>query len=60
MYGEAGPTGFDLARFLAANGVAAWRGAVATAASQWDRVKTDARDAMHLARGCCDWERSSR
>lgn len=26
------------------------RGAVATAASQWDRVKTDARDAMHLAR----------
>lgn len=48
---EAGPTGFDLARFLAANGVEC----VVAAPSKLqrpsgDRVKTDARDAMHLAR----------
>jgi transposase len=48
---EAGPTGFDLARFLNGSGVRC----VVAAPSKLqrptgDRVKTDARDAMHLAR----------
>jgi transposase len=48
---EAGPTGFDLARQLAAAGVRC----VVAAPSKLqrpaaDRVKTDARDALHLAR----------
>jgi transposase len=48
---EAGPTGFGLARALAADGV---RCVVAAPSKlqrpSGDRVKTDARDAMHLAR----------
>ncbi len=48
---EAGPTGFGLARFLASAGVEC----VVAAPSKLqrpagDRVKTDARDALHLAR----------
>lgn len=48
---EAGPTGFGLARFLTARGV----GCVVAAPSKLqrpsgDRVKTDARDALHLAK----------
>lgn len=48
---EAGPTGFGLARFLLAEGV----GCLVAAPSKLqrpsgDRVKTDARDARHLAR----------
>lgn len=48
---EAGPTGFDLARFLKGSGV----DCVVAAPSKLqrpagDRVKTDARDALHLAR----------
>jgi transposase len=48
---EAGPTGFGLARFLLAAGVEC----VVAAPSKLqrpagDRVKTDARDALHLAR----------
>lgn len=48
---EAGPTGFGLARFLAAAGI----GCSVAAPSKLqrpagDRVKTDARDARHLAR----------
>jgi len=48
---EAGPTGFGLARALNADGI----GCVVAAPSKLqrpsgDRVKTDARDAMHLAR----------
>ncbi|MDP3972558.1 MAG: IS110 family transposase [Candidatus Nanopelagicales bacterium] len=48
---EAGPTGFGLYRFLTANGVEC----VVAAPSKLlrpngDRVKTDARDALHLAR----------
>lgn len=48
---EAGPTGFGLARFLLASGV----DCVVAAPSKLqrpagDRVKTDARDALHLAR----------
>jgi transposase len=48
---EAGPTGFGLARTLAADGIRC----VVAAPSKLqrpcgDRVKTDARDAMHLAR----------
>jgi len=48
---EAGPTGFGLARFLLASGVEC----VVAAPSKLqrpvgDRVKTDARDALHLAR----------
>src|SRR5436853_5323648 len=48
---EAGPTGFDLARQLKAAGVRC----VVAAPSKLqrpaaDRVKTDARDALHLAR----------
>jgi transposase len=48
---EAGPTGFGLARTLAADGI---RCVVAAPSKlqrpSGDRVKTDARDAMHLAR----------
>ena len=48
---EAGPTGFGLARFLTAAGV---RCLVAAPSKlqrpSGDRVKTDARDALHLAR----------
>ncbi len=48
---EAGPTGFGLARFLAAEGI----GCLVAAPSKLqrpvgDRVKTDVRDARHLAR----------
>ncbi len=48
---EAGPTGFGLARFLRDHGV----GCVVAAPSKLqrpsgDRVKTDVRDAAHLAR----------
>ena len=48
---EAGPTGFGLARFLTATGVRC----VVAAPSKLqrpvgDRVKTDARDALHLAK----------
>jgi transposase len=48
---EAGPTGFGLARFLTAAGV----GCLVAAPSKLqrptgDRVKTDARDALHLAK----------
>lgn len=48
---EAGPTGFGLARFLLAAGI----GTVVAAPSKLqrpsgDRVKTDAKDALHLAR----------
>ncbi|MGA9679793.1 MAG: transposase, partial [Mycobacterium sp.] len=48
---EAGPTGFGLARFLEAAGI----GCLVAAPSKLqrpvgDRVKTDARDAAHLAR----------
>jgi len=48
---EAGPTGFGLARFLAAEGI----GCLVAAPSMLqrpsgDRVKTDVRDARHLAR----------
>jgi len=48
---EAGPTGFGLARFLAASGIEC----VVAAPSKLqrpsgDRVKTDVRDARHLAR----------
>ena len=48
---EAGPTGFGLARYLAGVGI----GCVVAAPSKLtrppgDRVKTDARDALHLAR----------
>src|SRR5689334_1362033 len=48
---EAGPTGFGLARFLAGRGIEC----VVAAPSKLqrpcgDRVKTDARDALHLAR----------
>jgi transposase len=50
---EAGPTGFGLARVLAAAGIEC----VVAAPSKLqrpsgDRVKTDARDARHLARLC--------
>ena len=57
---EAGPTGFDLARQLKAAGVRC----VVAAPSKLqrpaaDRVKTDARDALHLARLLrMDWIRS--
>jgi transposase len=48
---EAGPTGFGLARTLTADGI---RCVVAAPSKlcrpSGDRVKTDARDAMHLAR----------
>jgi transposase len=48
---ESGPTGFGLARALA---VAGWRCEVAASSKlhrpAGDRVKTDARDALHLAR----------
>ncbi|WP_246262974.1 hypothetical protein [Arthrobacter mobilis] len=48
---EAGPTGFGLARSLAADGI---RCVVAAPSKlqrpSGDRVKTDARDAVHLAR----------
>jgi transposase len=48
---EAGPTGFGLARALTAAG---WRCEVAASSklnrAAGDRVKTDARDALHLAR----------
>jgi transposase len=48
---ESGPTGFGLARVLAAAG---WRCEVAASSKlhrpAGDRVKTDARDALHLAR----------
>lgn len=48
---EAGPTGFGLARAVAAAG---WRCEVAASSKlhrpAGDRIKTDARDAMHLAR----------
>ena len=57
---EAGPTGFGLARQLTAAGVRC----VVAAPSKLqrptgDRVKTDARDAAHLAR-LLRWIRSSR
>ena len=48
---EAGPTGFGLASFLAAEGI---RCVVAAPSKlqrrSGDRVKTDAKDALHLAR----------
>ena len=48
---EAGPTGFGLARQLAAAGVGAWsRRRRNCSGPAGDRVKTDARDAVHLAR----------
>lgn len=57
---EAGPTGFGLARAMAAAQI---RCVVAAPSkirrSAGDRVKTDARDAM-LWPGCCGWMRSWR
>ena len=54
---ESGPTGFGLARALTAAGI---RCEVAAASKlqrpAGDRVKTDARDALHLAR-LCAWMR---
>ncbi len=48
---EAGPTGFGLARFLAVEGVECMVAAPSTLQRpSGDRVKTDARDARHLAR----------
>lgn len=48
---EAGPTGFELARFLAANGVQCLVAAPSKVQRpSGDRVKTDARDAMLLGR----------
>ena len=48
---EAGPTGFGLARFLIAAGVLCLVGAPSKLQRpSGDRVKTDARDAAHLAR----------
>jgi transposase len=48
---EAGPTGFGLARFLAAAGVECRVAAPSKLQRPTgDRVKTDARDALHLAR----------
>ncbi len=58
---EAGPTGYGLARFLTGRGI---RCVVAALSKMHrpsgDRVKTDARDALLLARGCCAWVRSRR
>lgn len=58
---EAGPTGFGLARFLTARGIRC----VVAAPSKLhrpagDRVKTDTRDALLLARRRCGWVRSPR
>jgi transposase len=48
---EAGPTGFGLARFLLAAGIACLVAAPSKLQRPvGDRVKTDARDALHLAR----------
>jgi transposase len=47
---EAGPTGFDLARQLAASGVRCVVAAPSKPQRPADRIKTDARDALHLAR----------
>ena len=48
---EAGPTGFGLARFLASVGISCLVAAPSKLARpSGDRVKTDARDALHLAR----------
>jgi transposase len=48
---EAGPTGFGLARFLCAQGVECLVAAPSKLQRpSGDRVKTDARDALHLAR----------
>ena len=48
---EAGPTGFGLARFLRAQGIGCLVAAPSKLARpSGDRVKTDARDALHLAR----------
>lgn len=48
---EAGPTGFGLSRFLQAQGIACVVAAPSKLARpSGDRVKTDARDALHLAR----------
>ena len=48
---EAGPTGFGLARFLSSVGISCVVAAPSKLArASGDRVKTDARDAMHLAR----------
>jgi transposase len=48
---EAGPTGFGLARFLAADGIACMVAAPSRLQRpSGDRVKTDVRDARHLAR----------
>jgi transposase len=48
---EAGPTGFGLARFLLAAGVDCWVAAPSRLQRpSGDRVKTDVRDARHLAR----------
>ncbi|MGC5225370.1 hypothetical protein ACPW96_22630 [Micromonospora sp. DT81.3] len=48
---EAGPTVFGLYRVLTgAEGMVCCRGAVEAAAPSGDRVKTDAKDAVHLAR----------
>jgi transposase len=48
---EAGPTGFDLARFLKVNGVECLVAAPSKLQRPvGDRVKTDARDALHLAK----------
>jgi transposase len=48
---EAGPTGFGLARFLAADGIACMVAAPSKLQRpSGDRVKTDVRDARHLAR----------
>ena len=61
MVSEAGPIGFGLARFLAARGIRC----VVAAPSKLhrpagDRVKTDARDALLLARLLCGWVRFPR
>jgi transposase len=48
---EAGPTGFGLARFLAAEGIRCMVAAPSKLQRpSGDRVKTDAKDALHLAR----------
>jgi transposase len=48
---EAGPTGFGLARFLTGQGIQCWVAAPSKLQRpSGDRVKTDKRDARHLAR----------
>ncbi|MET9913491.1 hypothetical protein ABZZ74_43200 [Streptomyces sp. NPDC006476] len=57
---EAGPTGFGLARALSAAGIRCE--VLAPSRLQrpaGERVKTDARDALHLA-NCCAWTSSPR